>query len=533
MNQTCSTPNPEDLVAEIATLKAENEKLVQKVVALEEALVLANLKLYGPSSEKLADRVFNEAEQAAEAENIDEYSDDGSDAAVDLPDTGLAEPKEQPMKKRGRKRLPASLPRERVEYDLPDDEKLCPCCRHPMHRMGEVVTEQLHVEVNAKVLQNARAKYACRNCERTGISTPVVIAPMPPQPLPGSVATPSTLALTLVSKYVDGTPLYRLSQAFDRISVPMSRGTFGNWVIRACDLHLNRIYDALKEKLLAQPVIHGDETWVQVLKEKGRKAQSKSYIWAFRSAQDSEQPIVLFEYQPGRGKQYPQAFLGDYHGRLISDGYEAWRTIKTATHFGCMAHARRKFNDALLAMQKPGGAPMEALKVFATLYQIEKQAREDALGDGETREAYTLQLRQQHSVPALNAFKDWLEKLSGKIAPKSKLGKAISYTLNQWEYLIRYTGDGRVPIDNNVLERDIRPFCTGRKSWLFSDTVEGAKASAVIYSLVLTCRACGVDPFRWLSHVLTELPTRNRDDPDIDDLMPFNFTERQAIENAA
>jgi transposase len=522
------------LLAEIAALKAENEKLAQRVVQLEEQLVLATLKIYGPSSEKIDDRVFNEAEQVADAESADDCIDDdgGDETAIKLPDTGLAEPKAPPQKKRGRKRLPANLPREHVEYDLPEDQRLCPCCQHQMHRMGEVVTEQLHVVVSAKVLRNARAKYACRNCERTGISTPVVIAPMPPQPLPGSVATPSTLALTLVSKYVDGTPLYRLSQAFDRINAPMSRGTFGNWVIRASDLHLSRVYDALKEKLLVQPLIHGDETWVQVLKEGNRRAQTKSYMWAYRTGQDSEQPIVLFEYQPGRGKRYPQAFLGDYRGALVSDGYEAWRTIKGTTHFGCMAHARRRFNDALKAMKKPGGAPLEALKVFATLYQIEKQAREGELGLAETRDAYTLRLRQQHSVPALNAFKAWLEKLSPKIVPKSKLGKAISYALSQWDYLVRYTTDGRVPIDNNLLERDIRPFVTGRKCWLFSDTVDGAKASAVVYSLVLTCRACGVDPFKWLTHVLTELPKRNAG-ADIDDLLPFNFSEHEEIKNAA
>jgi hypothetical protein len=143
-----------------------------------------------------------------------------------------------------------------------------------------------------------------------------------------------------------------------------------------------------------------------------------------------------------------------------------------------------------------------------------------------------LRLRQQHSVPALNAFKGWLEKLSPKIVPKSKLGEAISYALSQWDYLVRYTTDGRVPIDNNVLERDIRPFVTGRKSWLFSDTVDGANASAVVYSLVLTCRACGVDPFKWLTHVLAELPKRKAG-ADIDDLLPFNFNEREEIKNAA
>jgi transposase len=175
-------------------------------------------------------------------------------------------------RKRGRKPLPANLPRQRVEYDLADDQKTCPCCRHPLHRMGELVTEQLHIEVKATVLQNARAKYACRNCERTDISTPVIIAPMPPQPLPGSIATASTLAFALVHKYVDGTPLYRLAQAFERAGVPVSRGALGHWVIGSSEKHLVRIYDALKQRLLSQNVIHGDETTVQVLKEKDRKA---------------------------------------------------------------------------------------------------------------------------------------------------------------------------------------------------------------------------------------------------------------------
>ncbi len=167
---------------------------------------------------------------------------------------------------------------------------------------------------------------------------------------------------------------------------------------------------------------------------------------------------------PLLSKQYSQAFLGDYRGLLISDGYEAWRTIRDAMHFGFMAYARMKFNDALLARNKPCGAPMKAMKVFATLYEIEKQAREDKPGDGETRHAYTLRLRQQHSVRVLITFREWLEKISGKIAPKSKLGRAISYMLNQWDYLVSYTSDGRVSIGNNILEYDISHLRTGRKS---------------------------------------------------------------------
>jgi transposase len=166
-----------------------------------------------------------------------------------------------------------------------------------------------------------------------------VIAPMPAQPLPGSIATSSTLALVLASKYVDGTPLYRLEQALARANVSISRGALGNWVIRSVDLHLLRLYEALKQRLRSQPVVHGDETWVQVLKEDGRDAQAKSFMWVYRSGRDSEQPIVVFDYQPGPGQQHPQAFLGDYRGLLMSDGYDAWRTLDGAIHLGCMAHA--------------------------------------------------------------------------------------------------------------------------------------------------------------------------------------------------
>ncbi|TCL89642.1 transposase [Rhizobium sp. PP-WC-2G-219] len=205
--------------AEIAALKAEKETLSQRVVKLEEELALARLHRFAPRSEKHIDRIFNEAEEAA-----DEDNPDYGDAVADLPDTGLPVVQSTTGKKRGRRPLPEDLPRERVEYDLADDQKACPCCDSQMHRMGEAVTEQLHIEVKAKVLQNVRFKYACRHCDRTGINTPVVIAPMPTQPLPGSIATASTLAFALVHKYVDGTPPYRVAQTFERAGVSISRG---------------------------------------------------------------------------------------------------------------------------------------------------------------------------------------------------------------------------------------------------------------------------------------------------------------------
>jgi transposase len=218
--------------AEIAALKAEKEALSQRVVKLEEELALARLHRFAPRSEKHVDRIFNEAEESADEDD----PDDGDKVVADLPETGLPSVDSSAGKKRGRRPLPEDLPRERVEYDLPDDQKACPCCDRQMHRMGEAVTEQLHIEVKAKVLQNVRFKYACRHCDRTGISTPVVIAPMPAQPLPGSIATASTLAFALVHKYVDGTPLYRVAQTFERTHPRWAAGlngarvvTLGSW----------------------------------------------------------------------------------------------------------------------------------------------------------------------------------------------------------------------------------------------------------------------------------------------------------------
>ncbi|QKM57730.1 hypothetical protein CG017_05810 (plasmid) [Burkholderia glumae] len=512
---------PSAAQAYIRELEARNRQLGERIAQLEEQFRLAQSKRFAPSSEKLKDRVFDEAEQMAAAAP----SEDPDDDAFALPDTGLPAPDEPERGKRGRKPLPAELPRQRIEYDLPDDEKVCPCCRSAMHRMGEEVSEQLHFEVKASVLQHVRFKYACRHCERNAESTPIVTAPMPAQPLPGSNASAALIATVTAGKYVDGTPLYRMEDALSRANIAVGRGTLANWIIRPAQLHYSRLYEALRQTLLSQQLIHGDETTVQVLKEPGKTAQSTSYMWVYRSAEQCEQPVVLFDYQPGRGQEYPQAFLAGYTGMLMSDGYAAWRTLDAATHLGCLAHARRAFVDALKGQKKPGGRAAQALEYFKALYQVETLAK-GGLPEGETRDDYTYRLRQEHSVPLLTAFKTWLDEQAPHVLPESLLGKAISYTRNQWEYLSRYVIDGRAPIDNNVIERDIRPFCTGRKSWLFSDTVAGAKASAMVYSLMLTCRACNVEPYAYLLHVLTELPQR-APDADITGLLPFNFAKRQ------
>jgi transposase len=517
----------EERVAADAQLIAERDaridELTRRLDALEEQYRLALARQYAPKSEKRKDRVFNEAEQAVQDEAEEE--DDGEVPV--LPDTGLPDVKPAETRKPGRQPLSADLPRKRIDYDLPEGRRNCPCCGEAMHRMGEETSEQLHMEVKVSVLQHVRSKYACRRCERHGMRTPIVIAPMPAQPLPGSHASPSMIAAVTLGKYVDGTPLYRMADVLARSNIAVSRGTLANWIIRPAELHYSRLYAALRQVLLAQGLIHGDETTVQVLKEEGRKAQDTSYMWVYRSAEDSEQPVVLFDYQTGRGQEHPKAFLGDYEGTLMTDGWPAWRTLKKATHLGCMAHARRMFTDAQKGQKnKPSPRITRALEFFQALYQVETLAKQ-TLPDGEALADYRYRLRQQHSVPLLDAFKAWLDELAPKVLPKSLLGEAIGYCRRQWPYLSRYVDDGSYALDNNIIERDIRPFVTGRKSWLFSATKDGAKASAMVYSLMLTCRACGVEPHAWLLHVLKELPQRALD-ADITDLLPFNYAKRQA-----
>ena len=509
----------------IRALETQVSTLNERIHLLEEQFRLAQSKRFAPSSEKMKDRVFDEAEQmAADA-------DEEADAAFALPDTGLP-PTDAPMPaKRERKRLPANLPRTRIEYDLPEERKICPCCQGALHRMGEEVSEQLHIAVKASVLQHARFKYACRHCERHGIATPMVTAPMPAQPLPGSHASASVIATVTAGKFVDGTPLYRMEDVLGRANIPVGRGTLANWIIRPAELHYHRLVDALRKTLLSQPLIHGDETTVQVLKEPGKTAQSKSYMWVYRSAEECACPVVLFDYQPGRSQEHPKAMLAGFDGMLMTDGYAAWRTLDGPTHFGCLAHARRMFVDAMKGQKKPGGRAAQALEYFKALYQVETLAKAEVPA-GQTRADYRHRLRQLHSVPLLDAFKVWLDELAPLTLPKSLLGKAIAYTRNQWQYLNRFVRDGRAPVDNNVIERDIRPFCTGRKSWLFSDSVAGAKASAMVYSLMLTCRACGVEPYAYLLHVLTELPQR-APDADVTDLLPFHYAEQMKAKTPA
>ena len=435
--------------------------------------------------------------------------DDGQMSLFDISDPVVSEAPEEVTiaehirKKRGRKPLPESLPRVDVVHELTEQERQC-SCGHLKSHIGQEVSEQLdYIPAKVQVIRNIRYKYACKNCEGVDDEGPTVsIARMPEQMIPKSISTPGLLAHILTAKFADALPFYRQEKQFSRIGVELPRSTMCNWAMKtasACDIVINMMQDAV----LKSPVINIDETTVQVLKESGR---IKSYMWVFKGNVRGK-PVILYQYHPSRSGDVAATFLKTYKGIVQTDGYSGYNFLDSKEdiiHVGCWVHARRKFKEVTKATgnkKNISGNAVTALNYISKLYKIEKKARQKGLSPNQLYDQ-----RQSQAIPILNEFKKWIDARVVKVPPKSLLGKAIHYTLNEWSRLIRYTEDGRIGPDNNAVENAIRPFVVGRKNWLFSCTPEGAHASAAIYSLIETCKANGLDPYWYLKYLFENLP---------------------------
>lgn len=475
------------LQAQVESLQNDKAQMQQKIDLLISKLNLSNAQRFGKKSEKAPRGIFNEAEQIK------------------------AEPKHH---KKGKQTLPEHLEREESVYEL--DDTRCTCCGSDMHVCGSEDSEQIKIiPEKISVIRHKQLKYACRECEHTQIKNKVVTASKSKQPIPRSMASPHTLAAVVTAKYCDALPLYRQVDIFKRGGLDLSRGTLANWCIKSGAL-LQPLVKAMQQHLVNQHSLCADETSVQVLDEPDKDASSKSYMWVYRSNEMSQQPVVIYDYQPGRSRENLKSFLHGFEGYLQCDGYSVYDNVDGITPVGCWAHARRKYNDALKAEKKNKGRAHKAISFISKLYQLENQAKAKGLS---IEERY--QLRQEKAQPVLDDFKEWLDKTNELLTKDSYIGKAIRYTLNQWEKLIRYIDDGELGIDNNITERDIRPFTTGRKNWMFSQSVQGAEASAILYSLVMTCRANDINPYYYFLHLFKVIPTLD-DNADLTALMPWN-----------
>ena len=492
-------------VARNEQLTTENQRYKTQVLTLQEQLNLALAKRYAASSEKISpDQVcmFNEAEAAVES------APDADDEIIVPAHT---------RKKRGRKPLPDNLPRIDVLHELPESERHCDHDGQLLVEIGEVISEQLDIiPAKIQVIRHIRKKYAC-NCGQC-----IKTAPLPAQPIPRSMASPGWLAHITVSKYQDALPLYRQETILQRIGVDIPRATLASWMVRAGML-IQPLINLLQDRLLAYDIIQMDETTVQVLKEDGKAAQSKSYLWLQRGG-PPDKPVVLYDYDPGRGAGVPTRLLAGFTGYLQTDGYDGYNAViakNKLMHVGCIAHARRKFSEAVNAQgkKKKRGKAHRGLALIQKLYRVEKQARKL---DAEDRHA----CRQQQARPVLDELRAWLDEALLQVPPTGATGKALNYLNREWRKLIRYLDDGRLEIDNNGAENAIRPFVIGRKNWLFSDSVKGVKASANLYSLIETAKANGLEPYAYLRYLFTELPKAGTVEA-IEALLPGNLNKDQ------
>ncbi|MGB5706502.1 MAG: IS66 family transposase [Arenicellales bacterium] len=506
-------------LAQIRQQLLEKESTLEQrdafIEQLKEALILARNRKFAATAESLRSlqsEIFNEPEQDA-----DGVASESAESVVSDDETDTITVPAHQRRRGGRKPLPEELPRIDVVHDLADDEKICPHDGSTLKLMGDKISEQLDIiPMQIQVIRHIRKQYACPCCEgylKTAIK--------PKQPIEKSQASAGLLAYIAVSKYADSLPLYRQSTILRRFGIEMDRTTLANWMVR-CGQLVQPLINRMEDHLLSAPYVHVDETPVQVLNEAGKTAQSQSYMWV-RSAGPPGKRLILFDYDPSRSGSVPKRLLADYHGAIMVDGYKGYEPVcreQSIIRLGCWVHARRKFVEANKVSKNKPTHGNYALKLIAKLYAIEK-----SLIAVSSDERYAA--RQIQSKPIVEKLRNWLDQTLPKVAPKTALGKALHYLDHQWPRLIQYLQDGRYPIDNNPVENAIRPFAIGRKNWLFSTSVQGAKASANLYSLIDTAKANNLESYAYLKQIFAELPKVIEYD-DVDLLLPGAVKEGDA-----
>jgi len=493
--------------AEMVTIsRAEYNELKLQNQWLLERLSLAKKRQFGSSSERIQEEL------------MDQLAFSLNEAEAYAYGTKSATPKQVAVKAHARKRqsgsvtdiVPEGTPTEVVEHRLSNEERICVFCGTVMEEIGKEVHRSLQMEpARFWIREDVYYTYACKKCEEETGEANILKTPKQPVLCSGSFASAEAVAHIMSQKFVMYSPLYRLEQEFNREGLKLSRQTMANWMLNTSDVWLRPIYDVLHRNLCRETVLHGDETTLQVLKESGKAATSKSYMWLYRTSGCAESSIVLYEYQPSRKAAHAEEFLKGFSGWLHADGYQGYHKLpENIRVVGCWAHARRKFDEALQTLPKEDrkGSLAATGECYCTrLFQLE-----ESFAELTPEERYAKRLEQEK--PVLDALLVWANETIFKTALKSAPGKALHYLLEQWTYLVRYLEDGRLELSNNRAERSIKPFVMGRKNWLFVNTPAGAQSSAVIYSLIETAKENKLDPHRYLLWVLQSAPVLSQAD---------------------
>ena len=509
----------EQLAAEIEELKKvllSREHVIElqkrEIGYLSQQVAFFKATQYTPKTEKWKGQpeLFNEAELNA-SEEADEV----------VFETGSTDEASKKRRRPKRKPLPDTFKRIEEIIDLSEAEKICPHTGLPFRKVGEEVSEKLDIiPAVIQVIRTIRIKYAC-SCGFDDCK--FHIAPVPPQPIPKSNASPGLLAYIATAKYADHCPLNRQEEILQRIGCDLPRSTLASWMMRTGEL-VTPLINLMRDKLLESPLVFCDETPVQVHKGSGKRATSKNYMWVQAKWGGIGERIVLYNYDPTRKAEVAKRLFEGYRGYVQTDGYEGYSGldhIDGITLVGDWVHVRRKFHDVTKASDKSEKALLAnfALDRISDIYAIEKEAKDKSLAE-------ILEIRREKTVPIVEELKLWADEQRDKVPPKSLIGKAIQYFLGQWPKLGYFLNDPVVGPDTNIVENAIRPFAIGRKNWMFSDTARGADASANLFSLVITAKANGIDPYSYLKKVFAELP-KAEILADFERLLPDRFLASQ------
>jgi transposase len=492
----------EEKTREVGEKERELRYRQTRIDQLTHEISILRRQQFGRRSEQLSSEQMNLLDEAVDADL----------AAIELELEQLQShmPVDEPRQQPKRASLPAQLPRTEIHHE--PDSTVCQCgCERV--RIGEDISEKLDYTPGVfTVERHIRGKWVCRNCE-TLIQTPV-----PAHVIDKGIPTTGLLASVLVAKYADHLPLYRQEQIFARAGLAIPRSTLGAWV-GGCGVQLQPLVDALHQEILRQRVLHADETPVQMLSP-GKGKTHRAYLWAYTPTHFSELRAVVYDFAHSRAGEHARAFLAGWQGKLVCDDFSGYKAgfQHGITEIGCAAHARRKFFD--LHANHSSQIAGQALPFFAALYDIEREAK--TLEAEERRK-----LRQRRATPVCDALHEWMATQRKLVAEGSAIAKALDYSLKRWEALTRYLDDGHVPIDNNWVENQIRPWAIGRANWLFAGSLRAGQRAAAIMSLLRSAQLNGHEPHAYLKDVLTRLPTHRASD--IETLLPHRWQSTAAI----
>lgn len=469
----------------LVELKETNKYLEAEVSRLNGIILLFKRTQFGKGSERVVEAeaqqsIFNEIEK---------------EAAEPVPPQATETITYTRKKGRGPKKpFPDLLPREEKIFDLSEEEKICPHDGARLKEIGEERTEKLKtIPAQMSVVVEVRKKYACPSCES------FLAQPKANCILPGTIATPELLSFIIFSKFFQALPLYRLEELFKLNGIELKRGTMARWLIQTSD-KLMPIYNLLQDKAFESGYMAIDATHVQVLKEPGRRAETKSFMWVRGSP---EKGIVLFDYDPSGGGLVAKKLMTGFKGALQADAHRGYEALDKNNLWllGCMMHSRRRFHKAFLVGEKKPGLASEALAAFKWFYEREEDYKKRGLTPTQRKE-----IRDREIGPSLQALKEWMEAKVRRVPKTSPLGNAFNYFINEYEELTAFLADGRYEPDNGWIERTIRKFAIGRNNWMFCDSVEGANTSSLLYSLAITAKLNGKDPFQVMTQIFSMLP---------------------------